>query len=449
MLSGRVAVWGLGQEGLAVARMAVERGLEPLLLDDRPTEAASRVSVALGGDRPVFLPAGADWRGVDVVMRSPGISRYRTELADAEAAGAVVTTAMAVWLEDFCDARVIAVTGTKGKSTTATLAAAILAGDGWQVELIGNIGVPVVETYRRARADVYVVEVSSYQAVDVTRSPGVVVLTGLAPDHLDWHGGIEPYYRDKLRLVEAGPAGALAVSAASPEAVRRTQDHPFRTLFGPDGRVRVSPSGLVEVDGVVLVDTRRLRIPGQHNVWNLCGAITGALLATGAPPSTNGVGAAVDGFDGLPSRCRTIGERSGRTYVDDALASNPSASAASVEAFGGRSLTVIIGGADRGVDPEPLLAALAGHRPGVAVVVVPPDPERMAGLVSDRLGPAGIVQAADDLADAVDLATRDTPVGGVVLFSPGAPTPEGEGGYGARSRAFADAAGIVGAPAPG
>ena len=383
-------------------------------------------------------------------MRSPGISRYRTELADAEAAGAVVTTAMAVWLEDFCDARVIAVTGTKGKSTTATLAAAILAGDGWQVELIGNIGVPVVETYRRARADVYVVEVSSYQAVDVTRSPGVVVLTGLAPDHLDWHGGIEPYYRDKLRLVEAGPAGALAVSAASPEAVRRTQAHPFRTLFGPEGRVRASAPGLVEVGGVVLADSRRLRIPGRHNLWNLCGAIAGVLLATGAPPSAGTVGAAVDGFDGLPSRCRTIGERSGRTYVDDALASNPSASAASVEAFGGRSLTVIIGGADRGVDPEPLLVALAGHRPGVAVVVVPPDPERMAGLVSDRLGPSGVVHVADDLADAVALADRDTPDGGVVLFSPGAPTPEGGGGYGARSRAFADAAGLVIDPtAPG
>jgi len=443
MLSGRVAVWGLGQEGLAVARMAVERGLEPLLLDDRPADAASRVSAAFGGDRPVSRPGGTDWREVDVLVRAPGISRYRTELADAEAAGARVTTAMAVWLEDFGDARVIAVTGTKGKSTTASLAAAILAEDGWQAELIGNIGVPVVETYQRARADVYVVEVSSYQAVDVTRSPGVVVLTGLAPDHLDWHGGIEPYYRDKLRLVEAGPPGALAVSAASPEAVRRTEAHPFRTLFGPEGRVRVSASGLVEVDGVVLADSRRLRIPGRHNRWNLCGAIAGVLLATGAPPSADAVGAAVEGFDGLPSRCRTIGERSGRTYVDDALASNPSAAAASVEAFAGRSLTVIVGGADRGVDPEPLLVALAAHRPRAAVVVVPPDPERMAGLVSDRLGPAWVVHVADDLADAVAVADRDTPDGGVVLFSPGAPTPEGGGGYGARSRAFADAAGLV------
>ncbi len=236
-------------------------------------------------------------------------------------------------------------------------------------------------------------------------------------------------------------------SAASPEAVRRTGSHTSRTLFGPDGRVRVSAAGLVDVDGVTLVDGGLLRIPGQHNLWNLCGAVTGVLLATGRPPSPSAVGAAVERFDGLPSRCRTIGERSGRVYVDDALASNPSAAAASVETFGGRPLTVIVGGADRGVDPEPLLAALGGHRPPVSVVVVPPDPERMAGLVSGRLGPGGMVRVAGDLSEAVALAGRGTPTGGVVLFSPGAPTPEGGGGYRARSREFADAAGLVRDPA--
>ncbi len=447
VLSGRVAIWGLGQEGLSLAGLALERGSEPLLVDDRPEDAAPRAAAVLGGNRPVRAPAALDWAGVDVLVRSPGVSRYRPELAVAEAAGTRVTTAMAMWLEDFGDARIVAVTGTKGKSTTATLAAAVLAEDGWKAELIGNIGVPVVETYRHPRADLYVVEVSSYQSVDVTRSPGVVVLTGLAPDHLDWHGGIEAYYRDKLRLFEAGPPGTLAVSAASPEAVRRTASHPSRTLYGPEGRVRVSSAGMIEIDGVTVADGRLFRVPGRHNLWNLCGALSGVLLATGRSPSSSAIGAALDGFEGLPSRCRTIGERSGRTYVDDALASNPSASAASVETFGGRPLTVIVGGADRGVDPEPLLAALGSHRPAVSVVVVPPDPERLAGLVSNRLGPGGVVRVAGDLSEAVALAGRETPAGGVVLFSPGAPTPEGGGGYRARSQEFADAAGLVHGPA--
>ena len=433
VLGLRLAVWGLGAEGNAVVALARARGVEPILIDDRPDNAA------------VVLPGDVAWDDVDVVVRAPGVSRYRSEFAEAEASGVAVTTAMALWLEDHADAPIVAVTGTKGKSTTAALAAEILRADGNQVSLVGNIGVPVTDTYGQAPADAYVVEVSSYQAADVTVSPKSVVLTSLAPDHLDWHGGIESYYRDKLRLITAGRpdgSGALAVSAGNPEAVRRTNGHPDRMLYGPEGRVRVRADGWVEVDGTRLVDTGRLRIPGRHNQWNLCGALAAALLVTGRIPSTDAVGAAVDHFDGLPSRCRPLGERNGRTYVDDALASNPFATAASIETFAGRPLSVVVGGADRGVDPGPLVAALAAHRPPASVVVLPPDADRLVELLVAGGLPTDAVRVADDLAGGVDLASELTPEGGVVLFSPGAPTPDGGGGYRERSRQFALSAGL-------
>ena len=439
VLGRRVAVWGLGAEGLAFAELAVRRGVEPVMVDDLPDEAAGRLAVALGGARPVMAPADVDWSTVDVVVRSPGVSRYRPELAVAAAAGTVMTTAMALWLEDHAVAPVLAITGTKGKSTTAALAAAMLEADGRGVELIGNIGVPVLATYGRPPPDAFVVEVSSYQAADVARSPGVVVLTSLAPDHLDWHGGAEIYYRDKLRLVDAGPPGRLAVYAGNEEALRRTVGHPDRTLFGPAGRVRVDDGGWVEVDGERLVDSGRLRVPGRHNVWNLCGAIAGILLLTGAPPSPAAIGDALDGFAGLPSRCHVLGERDGRIYVDDALASNPFASATSVESFAGRPLTVIVGGADRGVDPGLLVAALAAHRPSAAAVVLPPDQDRLGSALAIVVTQ---VVPASDLDEAVVLAVGLTPADGVILFSPGAPTPEGGGGYRARSRQFGRAAGF-------
>ncbi len=433
VLGLRLAVWGLGTEGNAVVELARARGVEPLLVDDRPD----------GGK--VVLPGDVAWEDVDVVVRAPGVSRYRPEFVAAEAAGVVVTTAMAIWLEDHADAPVMAVTGTKGKSTTAALAAEILRADGNQVSLVGNIGIPVTDTYGEARADAYVVEVSSYQAADVTVSPKVVVLTSLAPDHLDWHGGVEPYYRDKLRLVTAGRpdgAGSLAVSAGNPEAVRRTEDHPDRMLYGPEGRVHLGDDGWIEVDGTRLVQSDRLRIPGRHNVWNLCGALAGALLVTGRTPSTDAVSGVIDRFAGLPSRCRLIGEHHGLTYVDDALASNPFAAAASIETFTDRPLTVIVGGADRGVDPGPMVAALAAHRPAASVVVLPPDAERVAeALVVGGLSP-GAVRVAHNLAGAVELASALTRAGGVVLFSPGAPTPDGGGGYRERSRQFALSSGL-------
>jgi UDP-N-acetylmuramoylalanine--D-glutamate ligase len=441
LVACRVAVWGLGQEGLAMAALLWDRGVEPVLIDDRPQIAADRAAHRLAGRTDVVTPASMRWSDVDVVVRSPGVSRYRPELLAAEGSGVSVTTAMALWLEDFADARVVAITGTKGKSTTAALTAAILGHDGSEVALIGNIGVPVTEMYGRALADAYVVEVSSYQAADVTVTPGVCVLTSLAADHLDWHGGEEPYYRDKLRLIEAGPAGELAVSAASPEAMRRTDGHPHRTPYGPAGRVRLAPSGMVELDGEPLVEARLLHTPGLHNVWNLCGAITAALLLDGHSPSTQAVESAVDGFAGLPSRCHTVGERHGLTFVDDALASNPFAAAASVTAYPGRELTVILGGADR-VD----------RTPAPRVIVLPPDAQRLVDAITSAAGggrPPVTVQAAEDLDAAVREAIASTAPGGVVLFSPGAPTPEGGGGYAERSRQFIEASGLSGAAGEG
>ena len=440
VLAGRLAVWGLGAEGSAMVALARARGLDPVLIDDHP-ERVTGASASVAPGTHLIRPDEVVWSDVDVVVRAPGVSRYRAELAAAEAAGVTVTTGMALWLEDYRDAAVVAVTGTKGKSTTATLAAAVLRAGGVTTELLGNIGVPVLDTYGRPRADAYVVEVSSYQATDVTTSPGVVVLTSLAPDHLDWHGGVESYYRDKLRLVWAGPAAALAVSAGSSEAVRRTAGHTARTLYGPEGRVVVSTDGRVEVDGQPVAEVADLRAPGRHNAWNLCGALTGVLLLTGTAPRADVVAEVLDGFDGLPSRCHTVGERDGRTYVDDALASNPFASAASIETFADRPLTVIVGGADRGVDPGPLVDALSARRSPATVVVLAPDADRLVGVLTGDGRSAPTVLVAEDVADAVHLAAARTPVGGVVLFSPGAPTPDGQGGYRERSRQFIRAAG--------
>ncbi len=440
-----MAVWGLGTEGLAMVRLLHDRQVEPRLIDDRPEEGSDRLRSELGGSARVLSPADADWPSVEVVVRAPGVSRYRPELEAARAAGVTVTTAMALWLEDFADARVVAITGTKGKSTTAALTAAILRRDGRTVDLIGNIGVPVVETYGRPPADAYVVEVSSYQAAEVAVTPGLVVLTSLAPDHLDWHRSEEAYYRDKLRLVTAGPPGDLAVNAGSEEAIRRTAGHPRRTLFGPEGRVSVDASGVLGVDGRPVVDGSGLRLAGQHNLWNLCGAVTGATLLDGRPPTTGTLEAVVAEFDGLPSRCQTVGELGGLTFVDDALASNPFATAASVAAFPDRELTVILGGADRGVDLRGLAEMLVGRRPTPGLVLLPPDADRLAAALT-AVGTGGPVTPnvvrVSRLAEAVDAAVSMTPPGGVILFSPAAPTPDGEGGYRERSRQFVAATGL-------
>jgi UDP-N-acetylmuramoyl-L-alanine---L-glutamate ligase len=442
----RVAVWGLGQEGLALAELLHGYGADPVFIDDDPAPAAARLRSVLGDGVRVLDPASVAWSAVDVVVRSPGVSRYRAELHQAVASGVSVTTAMAMWLEDFAEAKVLAITGTKGKSTTAALAAAVLGHGGADVALIGNIGIPVTETYGRPVADAYVVEVSSYQAAEVAVSPGVCVLTSLAPDHLDWHGGEEAYYRDKLRLIEAGPPGKLAVNAGNAEALARTEGHPHRTLFGPRGRVAVGTGGhTVEVDGEAVADLAPFAVPGRHNGWNLCGAVAGAWLLTGEPPRPDAIQATIEEFVSLPSRCRTVGDRDRLTFVDDALASNPFATMTSLDAFTGRELTLILGGLDRGVDPTQLIESLVTRQPSPRVLVLPPDPERMIGAfrsTGEGRSSELWIEASPGLAEAVGTALSVTPPGGVVLFSPAAPTPAGQGGYGERSRQFISAIGM-------
>ncbi len=444
----RTAIWGLGQEGLALADLLARRDVSPLLIDDQAEPASARAAEVLGAGVAVADPGSVAWEELDAVVRAPGVSRYRPELVAARQRGTQVTTAMALWLEDFADARMVAVTGTKGKSTTAALTASILRHQGMEVELIGNIGVAVTDTYDRPLADAYVVEVSSYQAADVTVTPGVCVLTSLAPDHLDWHGSEETYYRDKLHLVEVGPPGALAVNAASDEAVRRTERHRSRTLFGPSGRVRVAPSGMIEADGEPLVASDRLRLPGRHNLWNLCGAVAGTMLLAGRAS---------------PGRCRRPGggrvRRAALPMPDHRPRPRPD-----LRRRRAGLQPLRHGGFDRGVPrrrsspsswaaptggsiPRPVAEALARRRPPPSVVVLPPDGQRLLdaldGLPPGRRPEAMVVRQADDVGEAVRVAVASTAAGGVVLFSPAAPTPDGEGGYRERSRQFAEAAGVV------
>jgi UDP-N-acetylmuramoylalanine--D-glutamate ligase len=439
----RVAVWGIGHEGVAMVRLLGQRAVVPTLIDDQPVAAAARLGPEHHGG--VVYPDQIDWADIDVVVRAPGVSRYRAELSEATAAGVSVTTAMAVWLEDFADAPVVAITGTKGKSTTAALTASILRAEGRDVALIGNIGVPVTDMYGRQRADAYVVEVSSYQAADVAVSPGVCILTSLAPDHLDWHRGEDAYYRDKLRLIEAGPPGAIAVNAASDEAVSRTDGHPHRILFGPAGRVRAADDGTVTIDDRIVAHASDMAVPGRHNVWNLCGALAGALLLEKRAPTVDAIATGVAAFGGLPSRCHTIGQKDGLTFVDDALASNPFATEASLGAFPDRPLTLVLGGADRGVDPTGLLGAIVDRRPELRVVVLAPDTQGWFEMLTTRAagsGSAMVIERAPDIEQAVKVAVAATLPGGVVLFSPAAPTEAGEGGYAERSRRFAAAVGL-------
>ena len=434
----RVAVWGAGREGRAAWRWLAER------LPDLPAvicpaaEAAEARAFAQGAE----VLAGEATLEVlcrfDVVVKSPGISPYRSPAAEAAVAGVRFTSGTALWFAANPGARTIAITGTKGKSSTTAMVAQLLRAAGRRVVLAGNIGLPLLEVDDAAAPDWWVMEVSSFQARDLGGVPDIAVVLNLYPEHLDWHGTVDRYYRDKLRL--------LGVPGARPRAsvLWREQDWPDDTLpeagvhwFGDAASWHVA-EGAVWRGTQRVLSAAAIPLPGAHNALNLCAALA-AIDAAGQDAAP--LAPAIAGFRPLPHRLQMLGERDGLHWVNDSIATTPFATLAALGHHRDRPLALIVGGHDRGVPWDAFARSVAGAPPRAIIAIGAAGPRILAALDAiDRTACA--VEGAADLAAAVARARALLPPGGVVLLSPGAPSFGEFRDYDERGRRFAALAGF-------
>lgn len=421
-LRGRkVVVWGCGAEGVANQRALRVRGVEAVLVDDRPE------SVTIGTALPTS-GAGLDaMLTADVVIKSPGIPRHRAEVTRCEAVGIPVVGGLGLWLESVPRERVLCITGTKGKSTTTAVAGHCAARLGLDVVVGGNIGAPPWDPDAPTTADLWVIEVSSYQATDVASTPPVVAVTSLAPDHLPWHGGIEAYYRDKLSLCSQVGARLTVAAAGSPALSAHVG------LLGPDvrwvdaatyGRIWAEPLGLF----------------GEHNLADA--QIARACLEAIGVPGADDDGAlrmAAEGFTPLANRLERVAVRDGVEFYDDGLSTNVLPTVAALESFPGRRVALIAGGADRGIDYAPLADALAARDAETLVCSVYSTGPRIRDAIAASPSPQVHVQPCVDLVDAVGAAAGWAAPDGVVLLSPAAASFDAFTDYEHRSQVFRDA----------
>jgi len=435
-----VGLWGLGVEGAANLRRLAAAGTTPVLVDDRPSVTEIDGLAVLATDE-----GGLDALAhCEVVVKTPGISRRRPEVAALEAAGVVVAGGLGLWLQEADRAKVALVTGTKGKSTTAAVAGHLLGALGYRAMVAGNIGRPPWDPEAGSDVDFWVVETSSYQATDLASAPPVVAVTSLGPDHLDWHGGTEPYYRDKLSICTL-PGARLTVADGDSDLLRA-----HRALLGPEVR-------WVGADDPVLggpwVD--ELGLLGRHNQRNarIARAVLEALgVSEAADPGA--LGAAAKGFVGLESRLRPIGTVGGVTFVDDSLSTNVLPTVAALEAFAGRRVALLVGGHDRGIDYTALAEMLARRSDPTLVLTLPDNGPRIGAVIarSVRAGSGPEVRDCTDVASATRTGWAWARPDGVVLLSPAAPSFGRFTNYAERSAAFAQAmgrcAGAGGGPDP-
>lgn len=430
----RAAVLGLGRSGLAAARALRAGGAEPVCWDDNP---AAREVAGNEGFSCTDLSRPGAFEGISALILSPGIAHLYPEpnpvVAAAFEAGVPVdndiglffrSLATPEWDEFDVFPRVVAVTGSNGKSTTTALIHHILTEAGRPAQMGGNIGRGVLDLDPPRDGEVIVLELSSYQT-ELARAltPDVAVFTNLSPDHLDRHGGQGGYFAAKRRLFsEGGPdravigvdeiegrflAGQMGEGPGDDRVIRVSVT---RRLTGPGWNVFARKGFLAEYRKgrqAASVDLRDIRgLPGIHNHQNACAAWA-ACRTLGLAPRV--IEAALRSYPGLPHRSQVVAESGGITFVNDSKATNVDAAIKALAAF--PRIRWICGGLEK----EGGLAALRGQTGNVVKAYV-------IGREAARFAMQLDVEAeiCTTMARAVALAVEEAEPGDTVLLAPAA-----------------------------
>ena len=332
-LNGKtVCMLGFGREGKAMVA-----ALEKFAPRAKITIADKNESMEKHLTYP--MQTGSGWldnlQTFDVIVASPGIPPQ--ELPTDVSIQEKITNSTQIFLDTIADrgAVSIGVTGSKGKSTTASLIAAILKSAGKDVLLLGNIGEPAIAHLEDIQKDTHVVlEMSSYQLMRTCTSPTIAVITSFFPEHLDYHGSMEAYKDAKANVARFQPKGTAVF---------------YNGLF-PDAKVIAKMSQGKKVaftweDAPLRIEETHLL--GMHNLSNMAAASkVGLFLKVPKPVILN----ALREFKGLPHRLQSLGVHHGIEWVDDAISTTPESTIAALEALGDRVFTIILGGQDRGND---------------------------------------------------------------------------------------------------
>jgi UDP-N-acetylmuramoyl-L-alanine---L-glutamate ligase len=301
---------------------------------------------------------------------------------------------------------VVAITGTKGKSTTATLTHLMLTRSGIDAGLAGNVGLAPLEIADKHAVVVF--ELSSYQTADMNFLPDVAALTNLYPEHVDWHGSVERYYVDKLNLIDRDGSFAVALGAAARGnalVAKAVRDHR-----------RLLPDLTQEQSLVIENAVARSRLRGAHNLDN---ALLAAQIALGIGGSFDGILQGIAAFRPLPHRLEE--HRFGAvTVVNDSISTTPEATKAALAAYPGRRIALIAGGHERQQDYAELATLLAG-RGVTTLVTLPVTGQRLAQATRTVAPDIDVVEGSDLDAAIATLAGKQAQFDTIIL-SPGAPS---------------------------
>lgn len=402
-----ITVLGLSKSGAAVARYVQKRGGRVFLSEYQPaspaTEALRDELTGLGVQVETGGHSMTCFTHSDLVVASPGIPPSSAILEQlALSRKEIISEVEFAYRES--EAPFIGITGTNGKSTTTSLISAILTESGLNAPACGNIGVPVAGVVDEGKADILVVELSSFQlALSPSLKTRIAVFTNFHPNHLDWHGSVEAYKQAKLRLFtgEQSPEWAVlnADDPVSQEVADRTvarclwfsldpgtvAPYPHKAYLDHDDRVVVERDG----EQTSYFPVSDLRLIGRHNYENALMAVSVAnLMEIPANVTTQ----ACLSFQGLPHRLEFVATVNGAAFYNDSKATTPDAAISALRAFPGQPVILIAGGYDKNTPLAELARAARDH--AGAVILLGPAADRFEQVLREA-GVSAIHRAAD------------------------------------------------------
>jgi len=438
-----VVVLGLGQTGLSLARWLARHGARVRVADTRRAPpCASALQASLPGVRVETGPfVASTFDGAEMIAISPGVAKDQPAIAEAVARGATLVGDVELFARSLAiGQKVLAITGTNGKTTVTALTGALASAAGLATTVAGNIGTPVLDRLSLHEdgapwPDLFVLELSSYQ-LETTSSLEVAAaaVLNVSPNHLDRYAGVVDYAAAKARIFAR--ASVQVINRDDPIVrLMRLPGHTVQT-FGASVPLSEEEWGLVvrggeewlARGGELLVPAARLALVGRHNALNALAAL--ALVSAVAKVTPDVIGA-LAAFRGLPHRMERIADQGGVLFVNDSKATTVAATEAALAGIG-RPAVLIAGGDGKGQSFVPLKAAV--DRACRAVLLIGRD----AALVAQGLaGSKASIEHLGSLDKAVARAFAIAQPGDAVLLSPACASLDQFGSYGERGERFA------------
>ena len=378
----KIAVIGIGVSNLPLIRFLLDAGACVCARDIKPIEQLSVEVRELCEERGLSVVCGEGYlEGIDeqIIFRSPGLRPDTPEIAEAVARGAVLTSEMELFFS-LSPARIVAITGSDGKTTTTTLTYLITkallerTGSRGRAYVGGNIGAPLLPfVYEMTEHDIAVVELSSFQLQSMSDSPEIAVMTNVTPNHLNWHTGMEEYTEAKKNIYRGGACSRLVTNldndvtrgileqTSAPRMKKIAFSRCEDSCEYADGMLYLDNDNVILREGVcetVLLDTKKIKLPGTHNIENYMAA-AGAVYGLGFDDEmfVEVLREIAGTFGGVEHRLEFVRTLDGVDYYNSSIDSSPTRTAAALRAFADRSI-VICGGYDKHIPFEPLAEVL-------------------------------------------------------------------------------------------